>query len=143
MDIMSLGMLSIFGLVCGLFVVVFGLLLFGMYRSAQKDRNAVAEGIPATIRVLKVGQSETSRNYGTVSVNLSFEVVPPNGAVYQLMQVWDVDPASLDKIKEGNSLPIKIDARNPKKVYSVEPGVRSLNVDIDELFDDDVDPNAQ
>jgi len=129
--------LGVFSLVCGLFVVIFGLLLFGMYRDAQKEKTGKAEGLPATAKVLKVGQSETSRNYGTVTVNLALEITPPSGLPYTLKQVWDVDPASIANIQEGRTLSIKVDARDPRRIYSTEPWARSTNVNIEYLFDDE------
>jgi hypothetical protein len=136
-DSSTVGIFAIFSLVCGLIVVVVALIFFGLYRNTQKDKAAVDQGLPATAKVLKVGQSETSRNYGTVTVNLALEVTPPSGVPYTLKQVWDVDPASIANIQEGRVLAIKVDARDPKRIYSTEPWARSLNVNIDYLFDDE------
>jgi len=112
--------IGIFATVCGLGLFVFfaGIGLYGMYRTAKKDRNKVASAIPATAKVISVGDSDFSS--GGIDVVVILEVTPPNGLPYQVTNNWSVEPLSISKIQEGCTLAVKIDTKNPKIIYPAE-----------------------
>ena len=97
-----------------------------MYRTAKKGRNRVAKAIPAKARIIKIGHSSSSANYGTVLVHLTFEVMPTNGSPYELDTEWSVEPASVSKLEEGKILNIKIDPKNPKTIFSAESWAQAM-----------------
>ena len=113
-------------IVCVFFALLFGGILFNMYRTAKKGRDNYAQAVPASAKILKIGKSYTSRNYGTVDVKLTIEVIPPAGPTYELSTTWFVEPASISKLKEGDTYKIKIDPKDPKKVYSAEDWAQAM-----------------
>jgi len=74
----------IFVLICAPFAVIVVILFYGMYRSAKATKSEFDKPVPASAKVIKVGESYNSRNYGEVIVDLTFEVTPPSGSPYQL-----------------------------------------------------------
>jgi len=103
---------------CGGFALFVVLAFYRMSRVAKKETDAIAHGIPATATVVHVGHSESSS--GGVDVNLTFEVMPPNAAPYKVKTIWSVEPLSVSKIQEGCTVALKIDAKDPQKLYSAE-----------------------
>ena len=103
---------------CGVGLLAISILFYGMYRNAKKERDAIAQAIPATAKVIHIGHSESSA--GGVDVNLTFEVMPPNGSPYRVKTIWSVEPLSVSKIQEGCIVALKIDAKDPQKLYSAE-----------------------
>ena len=104
--------------IVGGFVLFVILAFWQMARTAKKETDAIAQGIPATAKVIHVGHSESSS--GGVDVNLTFEVTPPDGSVYKVKTIWSVEPLSVSKIQEGCTVALKIDANDPQKLYSLE-----------------------
>jgi len=98
-----------------LFVVI---AFYQMSRDAKKETDAIARGIPASAKVVHLGHSESSD--GGVDVNVTFEVLPPNGSPYKVKTIWSVEPLSVSKIQEGCTVALKIDANDPQKLYSAE-----------------------
>jgi hypothetical protein len=117
---------QIIALTCGITALFLVVAFYGMYRTAKKRRNQVAKALPATARIIKIGHSSSSANYGTVLVHLTFEVMPTNGASYELVTEWFVEPASVSKLEEGKILNIKIDPKNPKTIYSAEAWAKAM-----------------
>ncbi len=107
--------------------LVFGLLILGAYLSARKRRARFANAVPAQARVIKVGKSYDSGTYGGYDVDLVLEIIPPAGAPYQLSTTWSVEPLAMPKLKEGQTLSIKIDVGDPKKIYSAEEWAWALD----------------
>ena len=95
--------IGIWALLCGLGLFVFfaGIGLYGMYRTAKKSRNKVDRAIPATAKVISVGNSDFSS--GGIDVEVTFEVTPPNGVPYQVTNNWSVEPLSISKIQAVRS----------------------------------------
>jgi len=118
--------LQIIALVCGITTLILVIVFYGMYRTAKKGRDQVAKAVPAKARIVKIGHSSTSKNYGDVLVHLTFEVMPANGTPYELATEWAVEPASISKLEEGKILKIKIDPKNPKIIFSSESWARAL-----------------
>ncbi len=106
------------GGICALATLLVGMAFYRMYLDARKTRENIAKGIPATATVLHVGSSDASSD--GIDVNLTLEVMPPGGAPYKLHTTWSVEPVSVSKIQPGCTVAIKIDAHDPKKVYSAE-----------------------
>ena len=117
-----IGLLDWVGPVFLIFMLV-GIFLFRSYRVTQADRKrrkqaVKASAIPASAKVLRVGDSDFSS--GGIDVELTFEVTPPNGVPYQVTNNWSVEPLSISKVQPGSVLAVKIDAKNPKIIYSAE-----------------------
>ena len=112
--------IGLWAMLCGLglFVLAAGIGFYGMYRTTKKGRSKVASAIPATAKVIQVGDSDISS--GGIDVELTLEVTPPNGAPYQVINNWSVEPLSISKVQAGSILAVKIDAKNPKIIYSAE-----------------------
>jgi len=106
------------GSVCLLAVLLVAVMFWGFYRDARKERGRIAQAIPATARITRVGNSDTTN--GGMDVDLTFEVTPPDGAPYTVKTTWSVEPLSVSKIQPGSTVAIKIDAKDPKKIYSAE-----------------------
>jgi hypothetical protein len=113
--------------------LLFVIWLYGMYRTAHKERDGFASATPASARLVKIGRSygsgstfRNSGNYGDVIVQLTFEVAPPSGPPYELTTEWSVEPASVSKLQEGQTFKIRIDAGNPKKIYSGETWAQAI-----------------
>ena len=109
--------IGVFAVLCGLglFGLIIGIAFYGMYRTAKKDRHKIASALPATAKVISVGDSDFSS--GGIDVELTLEVLPPGGVPYQVTNNWSIEPLSISKIQAGSLLPVKIDAKNPKILY--------------------------
>ncbi len=110
-----------------IFLAVF-LLFRSMARSAQKARDDFARAAPATAQVLQVGHSSSASSYGTVDVELTFEVHPSFGEPYRVRTTWAVDPAAVSKIQPGQTVAVRIHPQDPKKIYSAEAWAQSLEL---------------
>lgn len=119
--------LTIIALFVGLFLVIVVILVYGMYRTASKGRGDFARAIPASARITRVGESYNSANYGTVVVKLTVEVTPPQGAPFEQTQSWAIQPASVSQLQAGRTIAIRIDTRNPQKIYSAEDWAETMN----------------
>ncbi len=106
------------GGICLLAALLVGLAFYRMYLDAKKTREAIDQAIPATAKVLHVGASEASSD--GIDIDLTVEVMPPMGAPYKVKATWSVEPVSVAKVQEGSLLAIKIDKKNPRKIYSAE-----------------------
>ncbi len=109
----------------------------GMYKTAQKARDGFARAIPATAKVIRVSESVNAAGYDTVDINVTFEVVPPSGEPYHVKTTWSVDPASVSKIQKGETVAIRIDPDDRRKIYSAEPWAQSLDLMQNTLDDSD------
>jgi hypothetical protein len=116
-------------IVCGIGLLIVVIGFYGMYRSTKKAKQDYAQATPALAKITAVGDSSVSENYGDVTVDLTLEITPPSGAPYPLTVTWAVKPASIAKLKEGETLKIKIDPKHPQKVFSAEKWLDSLNRD--------------
>ena len=101
-------------------------MFFLMYRTAQSNRERRKKAAKATARIVKVGHSSNTR-YGKISVFLTIEVEPPAGSPYEVATEWWVNPADASKLEVGRTLAVKIDARDPKVIYSAEKGLSDMN----------------
>ncbi len=111
---------GLFAMLCGfgLFFLIVGIAFYGMYRTAKKDRGRIAQAIPATAKVIHVGDSDASS--GGIDIDLTFEVMPPNGAPYKAKTNWSVEPLSVSKVQIGCIVAVKIDVKDPQIIYSAE-----------------------
>jgi hypothetical protein len=107
----------------GIVLLVIGSLI-GLFmwvrRRAAKRSVSIARATLATAKVISVGRSFTSSTGGSVNVELTLEVVPPNGIPFQNTSRWYIEPMAMSKVQEGTTLAVKIDADNPSKIYSGE-----------------------
>ncbi len=106
------------GGICLLAALLVGLAFYRMDLDAKKTRQDIDQAIPATAKVLHVGESEASSD--GIDIDLTVEVMPPMGAPFKVKATWSVEPVSVPKVQEGSLLAIKIDKKNPRKIYSAE-----------------------
>ena len=80
--------------------------------------NRLKQALPgASAKIIELGSSYTSRNYGTMSVAMRLEVTPASGQPYQTISVWEIEPVHVTEIQVGKSLPVKVDVKNPKIIF--------------------------
>lgn len=77
----------------------------------------LARAAPASAKVIEVGPSSTSRNFGDMSVAFRAEITPQAGAPYQVISVWEIEPAHVGDIQVGKSLDVRIDEANPHVIF--------------------------
>ncbi len=110
---------------CGTAVIVIGALAAAfvwMRKSTASDELRIKQAIPgATAKVVELGNSSVSRTYGDMSVGLRLEIIPPFGAPYQVISVWEIQPAHAPDVQVGKTIPVKVDAQNPKIIYPDVP----------------------
>lgn len=133
----GLVLFTIVAVIIAVVVLVIVLALRGMARSAQKVRDDFARAIPATAKVVHLGESVNAEDYDTVDVTVTFEINPPTGAPYKVKTTWSVDPASVSKIQEGSMVAIRIDPADRRKIYSAETWAQSLELMQNTLDDAD------
>lgn len=109
-----------------LIVLVGVILLFLDYLTKVGFRNRYARAVPASARIIKLGHSIGNGTYGGRIVNITLEVIPTGAAPYEVKSIWCVEPLALQKVKAGDSLAIRIDAKDPKEIYSAEPWAWNL-----------------
>lgn len=103
--------------VCVLLVV-----FIWMRKSGNEDELRIKQAIPgATAKVIALGNSYVSRTYGSMSVGLRLEITPPFGEPYQVISVWEVQPIHVPEVQVGKTIPVKVDAKNPKVIYPDVP----------------------
>ncbi len=116
--------LTIATVVCfgGLAVMVGG----AAYMSSRRQLHDFSRALPASARIVKVGRSYDSGTYGGFDVDLTLEVMPPGAAPYQVKTTWSVEPLALSKLKEGETLAVRISPRDRHKIYSTVDWAWSL-----------------
>ncbi len=100
---------------------------YSMYWTARNDRNKRKQAVKATARIARVGHSRNSTKYGLVLVHLTLEVTPPNGLPYNVDTEWWIKPASTPMVEVGRTVAVKIDHKNPNRIYSGESWASDLN----------------
>jgi hypothetical protein len=109
--------------------------LGGLFSKPNADELRIKQAIPgATAKVIEQGNSYLSRKISNLQIGLRLEITPPNGAPYQTISVWDVQPAHADDVKVGKTIPVKVDAQNPKIIYpdvpwAIQPSVIEFDED--------------
>lgn len=127
----------IFAVILAVVALIVVFVFRGMAQSAQKVRDGFARAIPATAKVLRLHESINAESYDTVDVTVTFEVNPPDGAPYKVKTTWSIDPASVAKIQEGETVAIRIDPDDRRKIYSAETWAQSLELMQNNLDDAD------
>jgi len=80
--------------------------------------NRLKQALPgASAKIIELGSSYNSRNYGTMSVAMRLEVTPASGQPYQTISVWEIEPVHASEMQVGNSFPVKVDVKNPKIIF--------------------------
>jgi hypothetical protein len=102
-------------------VVVVSLFWRKVSRDVAKMEARIEGAIPAQAKVVAVGRSHTQKNQGTVVVHLRLEVYPPQGELYQVRTVWEVEPAAIAKVQEGQKVAVKIDLEDSSIVFPRVP----------------------
>lgn len=105
----------------GIIVIALAAVLFLSRKSSQDDA-IIQQATPGAVaKVIEVGASSVSRNYGDMSVALRLEVTPAYGQPYETISVWEIQPAQVNQVQVGQSVPIKVDVKNPKIIYPDVP----------------------
>jgi hypothetical protein len=99
-----------------LFLVAY---FFWLYITARNERRQRKRAIKASAKIIKIGHSRNTRD-GDVIVYLTLEVTPPNGTPYMIDTDWFLGAAAIPKVEVGRIVAVKIDAKDPKKIYSAE-----------------------
>jgi hypothetical protein len=73
--------------------------------------------VDGTARVLQKNETISPAAHGIAKVELQLDVQVPEKAPYQLSTSWLVEVSSLDEIEPGKSLPVKVDAKDPLRIY--------------------------
>jgi hypothetical protein len=104
-----------------IFLLIVAVVVVLFWRKVSRDvakMEARIEGAtPAQAKVVAVGRSHTQKNEGNVVVHLRLEIRPPQGEAYQVRTVWEVDPASIPKVQEGQQVAVKIDQEDPNIIF--------------------------
>ncbi len=109
------------GLSIGTLVAVILVATLGSaYLDALRRVDHFNRAVPAQARILRAGRSYDSGTFGGWDVDLTLEVVPPSAAPYRVKTTWSVEPLALPRLKEGETLAVRIDAGDPQKIYSGE-----------------------
>jgi len=99
--------------------------------------NRLKQALPgASAKVIELGSSYSSRNYGTMSVAMRLEVTPAFGQPYETISVWEIEPVHATEIQVGKSFPVKVDAKNPKIIFPDLPWAQQP--DTTEFNEDDM-----
>jgi hypothetical protein len=114
--------------------VVWGLRRYerNLARSARQNsaehREAMARAIWAGAKIL-TAQNEggaAMMHTGKTHVRLWLEVTPPEGKPYEVAATWRVDLGMLPQFQSGQTVSVKIDRDNPKKIYPNMGGVEDV-----------------
>jgi len=90
----------------------------GVDQMSKEYDNRLKQAVPgASAKIIELGSSYTSRNYGTMSVAMRMEVTPAFGQPYQTISVWEIEPVHASEMQVGKSFPVKVDAKNPKIIF--------------------------
>ncbi len=103
-----------------LFLLVAAAAIGVAYLSALKRRARFNSATPAQARIVKLGRSHNTGTFGGNDVDMTLEVIPPGAAPYQVALTWSVEPLAVSKLKQGDLLSVRIDATDPKRIYSGE-----------------------
>jgi hypothetical protein len=86
---------------------------------AEADERA-ARGVWAqatVVNVLQMPRLLPGETPDAVKVDLRLEVLPPGGAKFLTLATWLVDTTALANVQAGATVPVKIDSRDPARVY--------------------------
>jgi hypothetical protein len=103
--------------------------IWGRNVTGQYDARLKAAAPGATVTVVEVGSSYVSKNYGVTMATLRLEVSPASGAPYRIISEWEVQPAYIGEIQVGKSIPVKVDAQNPKIVFPAVAWAKQYSLD--------------
>jgi hypothetical protein len=110
----------------GIPVVVIGIIIWWLKRDfsnlskwAKQNRMNQASARPARAKIISVSQG---LHGGDVSkmIFFTFEVNDGKGAPYTASAGWFVDVLRLSKVQEGMEIDVKVDSRDPMKIYPAE-----------------------
>ncbi len=111
----------------GFFVLFIVGWLIWNYLSTKNNMDKRQRATKATAKIVNIGHSRNSEKYAHVTVYLTLEIIPPNGAPYQLDTKWWVKPGQTSQVEVGRTVNVKIDAKNPNVIYSGESWFRDTN----------------
>ena len=104
----------------------------GLLKNFEKEKEAlIKNGTPGNAKIIEVGASETSR--GNSDVALRLEVISGFGEAFNIITVWDIEPAHMAEIRAGKSIPVKIvdiqaGRSKTKTIKSIFPDVPWANL---------------
>lgn len=123
--LVAAALLLVFGAVAAF--VVYAALRGKREREALVGRKARAR--PGRARVLSATTKQTtSGNQVVTDVYLTLEIETPSGPVVG-KAVWTVDPLHMDKLREGSSVDVLVDADVPQRVYPAVAWVSQSGMD--------------
>lgn len=107
-------------------VIVIVCILYFMRRSFKKNaryseelKRKINSAVPATAVVLSATQGITSGDINRI-IHLKFKISNSFGAPYEANTTWFVNTLHFDKIREGNSIMVRVDADNQNIIYPAE-----------------------
>lgn len=108
-------------------IIIFAVLGLGVLwligRSGQPFAEHPFTNQPQTAdaTVIQIGEAETDTATGKVTVALKLGIFPTDGEAYEAAVMWRVSAAQLPQVQVGQSIPIKIDAVNPRVIFPAVP----------------------
>lgn len=109
----------------GVLLVLGVLWLFFRYRQVKAFNLQRRRAKKATAKLIRIDHSANSKRSGMILVNMVLEIIPAQGAPYQLGDIeWFIEPGVAAKFQEGLMVNIRIDAKNPKIIFPAERWAR-------------------
>jgi hypothetical protein len=103
--------------VLGLMFLVFWWLAQGGKKIAAEREERLKRATKAQATVVQLGKSSPRPKSGTTIVKLRLEIRPPQGEVYEVSTVWEVQQTHLPQIQPGQKVGVKIDVDNSEIIY--------------------------
>jgi len=116
-------------LVVGVLVVLAVLFVVMMRLGGKVDADNAARFAQAQMgraTVKQVGQSYHAKSGGGIITDLTLDVLPESGALYQAAVKWRVERSAISKVQAGQSLTVKIDRDDPQRIYPIETWARFI-----------------
>jgi hypothetical protein len=108
-----------------IFLVIVAVVVVLFWRKVSRDvakiEARMEAATPAQAKVVAVGRSHNQKNQGTVIIHLRLEVRPPQGEPYEVRTVWEVEPAVIAKVQEGQQVAVKIDQEDSNIIFPRVP----------------------
>lgn len=110
-----------------LFVSLFALILLlsfivllMAYLDAFRRRDRFRKATPASAKIVKIGRPYGNGTFGSEILNITLDVIPTDAAPYRVKNVWCFEPVALAKVKEGDALSVRINAKDLNVIFSAE-----------------------
>ncbi len=107
-------------------VIVIILIFYFMRRRMKKDAEfseeldrKISSARPATAEVISASQGIISGDINRI-IHLNLKISDGFGSPYDAKTTWFVNTLHFDKIKEGNTIMVKVDSDNKYVIYPAE-----------------------